>query len=181
MSDPITDPNPNPATDPNPNPAPNTDPNPNPAPDDPHKNDPHKYRRLFEKTEQRLKEVEAELKKRTDAELSEIEREKADRTAAEERATKAEQRLLRLEIAQETGLSAEAIEMLNGTDADSLREQATKLAGMMPKAEAPPAGGTHTQPPKHGGPSVDEQIAAAEKAGNHILAISLKRQKAGLA
>lgn len=137
--------------------------NPEP-PQDPHPNDPHEYRRLFEREENARKAAETQANT-----------EKTAREAAEATALAA----LRRAVAAENGLSAEAVEFLTATDEDGLVAQAVKLAGMT--GAKPVVAGTVTNPSGQQQPSIDEQISAAEKSGNIALSISLKRQKAGLA
>lgn len=136
--------------------------NPEP-PADPHPNDPHKYRRLFEREETTRKEAEK---------TAAAEKERADTAETERLAA------LRRAVAAENGLAAEAVEFLTGTDEETLLAQATKLGGMV--GAKPVVAGSVTNPGGNQQPSVDEQIAAAQKAGNTILAITLKRQQAGI-
>lgn len=177
---PVVDP---PADDPAADPAPTPDPAKEAA----------KYRRLHEKADKDLKEtrakltaLEAEKSKRDEADLTEAQKAAKRADDAEKRATDAEAKSARLEVAREFGIDDdEAMEFLTATDPDALRAQAEKLAKLTakPAGDAPPAplkGGTTTKPPQQQQPSIDEQIAKAEKDGNRGLAITLKRQQAGL-
>lgn len=160
-------------------------PAPSPEPE-PHPNDPHKYRRLFEREEAKRKDLEGRLlafeaaeAERRKAELSEVERVKLE--AEEARAQVVS--VLRRAVAAEAGVPADAIEFLSGTDEETLRAQAEKLAALAAKPAATatlPRAGTITNPSGSQSPSVDEQISAAERAQNWPLAITLKRQRAGL-
>jgi uncharacterized protein YdcH (DUF465 family) len=142
------------------------------------RNDAAKWRRLAEKHEKAIQERERAEKARADAELPELERLKklADEATAD--ANKAKADTLRLQVVVETGLDAGAVEFLTGTDEETLRAQAGKLKGMMGSTGT--RAGTLTNPGGNQQPSIDEQIAAAQKAGNTAEAIRLKREKAGL-
>jgi hypothetical protein len=159
-----------PADPPTPPPA---DPANPPAPD----NEAAKWRRLAEKNERELKKFQDAEAERQKADMSELDRLKAEN---EERATKLaalEAENLRRRVASEAGLAADVLEFLTGTDEETLKAQAARLAAMV-KA-APTRAGTTTNPPGGQQPSLDEQIAAAQKAGNVALAIGLKRRAAG--
>lgn len=132
------------------------------------------WRRKAEANDKRLKELEASEKARNDAALSETERIKQRAEEAETRATKAEQKAIKLEVASELGLSADALEFITGTDAESIRAQAEKLSALMPKA-ATKAGST-TAPAANQGPSITERISQAEKSGVRGESIGLKLQ-----
>ncbi len=142
-------------------------------------NEAAKFRRLFEKAEADRKKLETDLQAIKDKDLSELEKAKKDALEATERAKRLEAENLRRKVAAEAGVPADAFDFLTGEDEETLKAQATKLVGMIGKPGAAPAG-TTTQPAGGGGPSVDDQITAAEKAGNFALAITLKRQRAGL-
>jgi hypothetical protein len=124
-----------------------------------------------------LKAAETERK---NAELSEVDRAKADAKAAQDRAAELTRKL----VAAEAGLKAEDLEFLTATDETELRAQATRLSerfkGGTPPATPPPAAGTITQPAGGQTPTLDERIATAEKAGDHMTAVALKRERAGL-
>ena len=144
-------------------------------------NDNTDWKAKFEASEAERKRLADEDKKRKDSELSELEREKNRATEAEKRAADAEAKALRLSIAAELGVPADALPLLTATDEAGMRSQAAsivKLAGAAAPAQQPPAGGTITQPGRNQQPSVDEQIAAAVKAGNTQEAIRLKRAAA---
>jgi hypothetical protein len=109
----------------------------------------------------------------------------ADRVAKLEADLKAERDTrLRLEVASEKQLTAAQAARLNGSTREELLADADALLALFPTA---PATGTSAgQPADFGGghrgtdvvpADLDAQIAAAEKAGNHLAAISLKRQR----
>ncbi|WP_326600514.1 hypothetical protein [Rhodococcus sp. PD04] len=121
------------------------------------------------------------------AELEEAK--KSDEQKAAERLAKAEQRAAevelradRAEVAAATGVPVEILAGPEENTADAIKAYAEKVLEFA-KAQA----GTARIPngvvipnegKQPGDVSLDEQIAAATKAGNHRLAISLKRQKA---
>jgi hypothetical protein len=148
-----------------------------PAAPPPTDNDVAKWRRLAEKHERELAKLQDAEKKRAEAELSEVDRLKAQAEESANKLAALEAENLRRRVAAEAGLAADTLEFLTGTDEETLKAQAAKLAGMV-KA-VPTRGGTTTNPPSHAQPSLDEQIAAAQKAGNVALAIGLKRKAAG--
>lgn len=129
-------------------------------------------RRLLEAANKRIKEFEDAETERKRGELSEVDRlkqEAADAKAALETAT-----LEGLRLKAGKDLPDEALGFLTGTDEATLTAQATALRNLF----APGAAGTVTRPGSSQGPSLDEQIATAEKAGNSISSIKLKMQKA---
>lgn len=144
------------------------------------------WKAKFEAADAERKRLADAEQARKDAELSEIEREKkrADDAAAE--AAKNKQELLKLRIANELGVSADAIDLLTGGDEATLRAQAAKIVALGGKSaggqqQQPPVNaGTRTQPGAQQQPTVDDQIAAAVKGGNDIAAIRLMRQKQGI-
>jgi hypothetical protein len=86
----------------------------------------------------------------------------------------------RAEIAAETGLSAQLAARLQGTTRDELLADAQALAALIPAA--PPEQRGPAPDPSQGargtGPAdLDQQIAAAEQAGDIRKAIALKTQK----
>lgn len=105
----------------------------------------------------------------------------ADRlAAAEKKAQDAELKALRSDIAQAKGVPAA---LLTGSTEDELNASADALIafrGGAPKPPAaPPAEGVQGNVGKPvGSRTTQEVIDAASKAGNHALAISLKRQLA---
>ena len=105
----------------------------------------------------------------------------ADRlAAAEKKAQDAELKALRSDIAQAKGVPAA---LLTGSTEDELNASADALIafrGGAPKPPAaPPAEGVQGNVGKPvGSRTTQEAIDAASKAGNHALAISLKRQLA---
>jgi hypothetical protein len=164
---------PAPAPAPAPTPAPPADP---PAPEG--ENEAAKFRRLFEAAQKKADTLEAAEQQRAQAEMTELQRAQAEAAEAKAKLAEAEAERLRMKVATAHGLSADAMEFLGTGDEAALTAQAAKLAGLL-KA-APVAAGSVTQPAGGGAPTIDEQIAAAEKAGDWALSIGLKRQKAGL-
>jgi len=110
---------------------------------------------------------------------------KALREANERIARLEEQNLkaTRRTIALEVGIAPEAVEFITASDEDGMRAQAQKLKGLMPAAPAPtpppPPAGTTTNPGGTPPEDLTAKIAEAEKSGNVLLAIRLKRQAAG--
>lgn len=117
----------------------------------------------------------------------------AGETAAEKALREANERIARLEeanlksqrraIAAELGVKPEAVDFITATDEDGIRAQATRLKALMPAdpAPAPLPGPTGTVTNPAGPPPEDltAKIAEAEKSGNVLQAIRLKRQAAG--
>lgn len=149
-------------------------------------------RRARREAEARLKELEpiaAKAKQLEDAKKSEAEKLTEKLTAAETRATAAEDRALRLEVATAKGLTqAQAKRLVGSTkaeleaDADELLASfgggpdnggAKKPAGNKKPVENLRPGGMPNPPD----PTVAEQIAAAEKAGKWSEAQQLKAQQ----
>ena len=128
-------------------------------------------RRRLEAAEKRLKEFEEADAERKRSELSEVERLKQE--AQEAKTALEAQRLETLRLKAGKDLPEEALEFLTATDEAGLAAQAEKLS----KVYAPAAAGTRTNPGAGQGPSVDEQITAAEKAGNSFQSIKLKLDK----
>lgn len=106
----------------------------------------------------------------------------ADRIAkAEQRAAELELRTDRAEVAAATGVPVEILAGPKGKTAEEIQAYADMLKEWAERdASAKPPVGVHVSTEGKDAPSVsiDEQIAAASKAGNHALAIRLKRQKA---
>jgi len=158
---------------------PNADPNkPADKPAD-QNNQENAWRRKAEDAQKELKKYQDAEEARKQAEMTETEREKARADKAEADAKDASAKLLKLQIATEAGVPVDALDLLTATDEDGLRAQAAAVVKL--------AGGTETTPKKAGSntnpaggqqPSIDEQITAAQKAGNNQEAIRLKRQKA---
>lgn len=99
----------------------------------------------------------------------------AERNAAVEQANRAA-------VAQAKGLTEAQAARLVGSTREELLADADALLASFPTAPIPKAPSADGQGPV-GSPvgsagDIDDQIAAATKAGNHTLAISLKRQKA---
>jgi len=147
-------------------------------------NDENKFRRLHEKAEgenaalkTRLAELEAAEKARKEGEMTELQ--KAQSEAAELKAKTAalEAENLRRKIAAEKGLTPDLLDFLSG-DEVQMTAQAEKLAGLANRA--PAKAGTITLPGGGQTPSIEDQIAAAQKAGNTSESIRLKRERAGL-
>jgi len=144
--------------------------------------------------EARLKELEplaAKAKRLEEASKSEAEKLSEKLSAAETRAAEAEQRLLRAEVAAEKGLTAKQARRLVGTTREELEADADDLLAVFGASKDPEADGagkpkTSRTPPEKlrpGGmptpkePTLREQIAAAEKAGNWGEARQLKTQQ----
>ena len=91
--------------------------------------------------------------------------------------------LRRKTIAQEIGIQPDAIEFLTATDDAAIRAQAEKLKAFAPApatpaaAATPPAAGTVTNPAPTPPTTIEERIAAAEKAGNGFSSITLKLEQ----
>ena len=133
--------------------------------------------RLLKKAQDELASVRAELTAIKEAELSEVERLKKRSTELELRAQASEHELLRRRVAQEENVPVDALEYLSGSDEDTLRGSARKLVTLIGSKTSPTTLGTRTQPGVGQVPTIDDQIAAAEKSGNRVLSISLKNQK----
>jgi len=111
----------------------------------------------------------------------------ADRVAALEKQLAEERETrLRLEVAAAKKLTPEQAAWLRGSTADELAKSADELLALFPAASTSDGQQSTRQPvgpkpdPSQGarGPvDLDAQIAAAEKAGDHMTAIGLKRQK----
>lgn len=165
-----------PSADP-PAPAPQADPPADPAPG----NQENAWRRKAEAAEKRLKDLEDAENKRKLAEMSETERVKAEAETAKAEAAETKKELLKLKIANELGVSADALDLLTGADEPTIRAQAEKIVALTGKtAPAPVTGGTRTQPGGQQQPTTDEKIAAAMKSGDSITAIRLMREKQGI-
>jgi len=136
--------------------------------------------------EARLAELEAKYGDATERERREIERAALDR--ANDRIRKAE---VKAAAAGKLADPADALLFLRldqievgddgEVDGEEIAAQIDALLRERPYLAArPPArfqGGVDQGPRKAATPSLDEQIAAAEQAGNHALAISLKRRR----
>ena len=132
------------------------------------------WRRKAEAAEREANTLKAADQARKDADLSETERLKKSVADTEARATKAEQRAAKLEVASELGLTADALEFITGTDTETIRAQAEKLAALLPKATI--KAGTTTAPAAGQGPTMAERITNAEKSGVRGEALALKLQ-----
>jgi hypothetical protein len=133
--------------------------------------------RLLRKAQDELAATRLELQKIKDAELSEVERLKKQTAELQDRALKSEQDSLRRKVAQEESVPVEALEYLSGDDEATLRGSAQRLVTLIGSSKTGASAGTRTQPAGNQAPTIDEQIAAAEKSGNRVLSISLKNQK----
>jgi hypothetical protein len=133
------------------------------------------WKAKYEAAEAERKRLADDEQKRKDAELTESQREKKRADTAEAEAKAARTELLKVKIGGELGIPAEALEFITATDEAGIRAQAEKLKGFV---KAPTAGGTVTNPAGGQQPSLDQQIAEAEKSGNALLAIQFKRQQA---
>lgn len=94
--------------------------------------------------------------------------------ALEERAQKLETENLRLRIAGELGLPAEAYEFMTGDDEASVRAGAERLQRLT--GRPPLQAGTVTQPAPAQEQTIDSQIESALRAGNPTQSIALKRR-----
>jgi hypothetical protein len=124
-----------------------------------------------EAAEARVKEFEKSQQDAERAKLSADERAKLEHTEANERATKAEQKLARLEVAIDKKLPAELAARLVGStreelaaDADALLALVSTLSGQAPP---PPGGRPHEVLPSGGG---DPTTPLSETDVNKIVA-----------
>jgi hypothetical protein len=131
----------------------------------------------LKKAQDDLAAARQELQAIKDAELSEVERLKKQTAELEGRVRASEHEALRRKVAQEENVPVEALEYLAGGDEDTLRGSARKLVTLIGSKPGHIAAGSRTQPGAGQSPTLDEQIAAAEKSGNRTLSISLKNQK----
>ena len=117
-----------------------------------------------------------ELDELRKSQLSAEEKLAAELTEAAQRAARAESEALRWRIAAKHGISDEDAELfLTGSDEETLVRQAQRFNELAVK----PSKGTHVpgvgnQPAP---PTIADQIAAAEAAGDYQLAIQLKTQR----
>jgi ubiquitin len=139
-------------------------------------NEASKFRRLFEKAEKEREALAAKIKEQEDAKLSELEKATNRAKELEDQLNKERTERLRLKIATESGLSPEDMDFVVGSDEETMRTSAQRLAARI--GAAPKAAGTVTNPPSPQAPSIDERIAAAERSGNRMEAIRLKRERA---
>lgn len=89
----------------------------------------------------RLGEVEERLQEREDSDKTEQERLAERATAAEARASDAELKLLRFEVAAERGLDPAAVQFLTGASREELELRAEELAKLLQDKGKPTAGG----------------------------------------
>ena len=134
------------------------------------------YQTLYQKTAGELAEARTQEEARRNADQMHI-HEASDRAErAEKRAAELELEAMRRRIAASQGLAADAVEFLSGTDEESITQQASKLAAIIPQVTGPVSAGTTTSPASRQEPSVEERISAAQQGGRIHEAISLKRQ-----
>lgn len=111
-----------------------------------------------------------------EANKSELERANAKAEAAERRAAELERQGWQRDAAEAAKLPASMAARLTGSTLEEMQADAKALAESL-KGVNPGPGDAGQGTRTNSGPSLDEQIAAATKAGNHRLAIALKRQK----
>lgn len=133
--------------------------------------------------EKSARELAAKVQAFEDASKSETEKAAARAEAAEKRASDAEAKVLRVEIADELAVPKELREFLTASDEDGLRAQAEKVLAAFNAAMAENGPRQPKPDPSQGakpsnGPDLDRQIADALAAGDIAKSISLKRQKA---
>lgn len=78
------------------------------------------------------------------------------------------------------GVPADCMDLVAGTDEDSIDKAAEKVARLASASAKPPKGpsGTEGQHPQgHGSPDIDEQIRAAEAKGDYATSMMLKSLK----
>ena len=117
----------------------------------------------------RLAEVEARLQEFADRDKSDSEKQGEKLVAAETRATEAESRLIRYEVAAERGLDMQAAGFLVGTSRDEIEASADELAKLLKDKGKPPSfdGGARTPAPEEKPPG---------EAHNDFLLRALGRQ-----
>lgn len=124
----------------------------------------------------RAKTAEDALAAQKTAEAGKVKSAEERLAALEQANVAATERALRLEAIAKHGLTVEDLDFLPGTTAESIEQQAAKLAGRLGKA--PVVAGTITNPPANQAPGIDERITAAEKSGDALTSIRLKRERA---
>jgi hypothetical protein len=137
-----------------------------------------KARRDAEKV---VADLQAKVKAFEQRDLSETERLTTQLQEAQAAAATATAEALKLRIAAEVGLDPDLHEFLDGiADEEQMRARAQKLAAkataLAPK-KAPDFGGGKRGDQPNSIASLDQQIAAAQSAGDHRLSIALKRQR----
>lgn len=131
----------------------------------------------------RLKELEPlaqRAQELDDAAKSDAQRATEALTAAEQRATAAEGELLRLQVAAEKGLTAAQAKRLVGKTRDELLADADDFLASLPQAPTTRTPVEALRPgasPQTPEPSLDDRIAAANKAGNWREVLALQNQK----
>jgi hypothetical protein len=117
-----------------------------------------------------------------DAAKSEAERLAEQATKAEQRATQAETALARLRVASSKGLPPELADRLVGSTEEELAEDADRLLTLVKPSDGTPpkpTGSADTGPqgaPPSNTPTLQQQIADAQKAGDHKRVIALNSQ-----
>jgi len=126
-----------------------------------------------------IKAKAAEFDKATEAQKSEQQRLEERAAKAEQDAQNAQIENARMRVALEKGLTpSQAKRLVGSTEAELAADADELLADLKPgRPEGDVGQGARPQ----AGPSIDQQIAAATEAGNHMLAIQLKQQKAAQA
>lgn len=130
--------------------------------------------------EKAVADLQAQVKAFEQRDLSENERLTRQLEEAQAAAATATAEALKLRIAAEVGLDPDLHEFLDGiTDEDQMRAKAQKLAAKAtPAAKKTPDFGGGKRGDEPGSiASLDQQIAAAQSAGDHRLSIALKRQR----
>lgn len=129
--------------------------------------------------EKAVADLQAKVKAFEQRDLSETERLTTQLQEAQAVAATATAEALKLRIAAEVGLDPDLHEFLDGiTDEEQMRARAQKLAAKAAASKkAPDFGGGKRGDQPNSIASLDQQIADAQKAGDHRLSIALKRQR----
>ncbi|HMV73259.1 MAG TPA: hypothetical protein PKX25_14245 [Microthrixaceae bacterium] len=176
-------PDPTPGADPTPAPEPDPTPAPEPAPAEDLAAEVEKWKhfaRQHEKAAKANADAAAKLQAIEDAAKSQAEKDAEARAAAEQKAADLEAQVLRLKVAAAKKLPPELADRLIGSTEDEMNEDADRLLAVMKPTTPPaPAGGADQGP--QGQPvkpaDLDEQIRAAQAAGDHRLLIELNGRK----
>lgn len=132
------------------------------------RNDERKARRALEA---RLAEYEKAEQAKADAEKSEAEK----RAAAEQRALEAEQKLLRLEVAAEKGLTPAQAKWLVGASREELEANADEIREAFPTAPAVPAPKPTPKPdPSQGSRGGGGKPSAQDRAAKRLERLGIK-------
>lgn len=166
-------PDPTPGADPTPAPEPDPTPAPEPAPAEDLAAEVEKWKHFARQHEKAAKANAA-------AATSQAEKDAEARAAAEQKAADLEAQVLRLKVAAAKKLPPELADRLIGSTEDEMNEDADRLLAVMKPTTPPaPAGGADQGP--QGQPvkpaDLDEQIRAAQAAGDHRLLIELNGRK----